>query len=119
MGIIRHIDYSTDRLPWGNRFEFIMHKDAYYRYEAEVRVVATARPTEELGLEEFLANHFSLTADPTFPLYAPPVDPSKLIRGIVLHPEASDEFAAKIRNICAEKGLPAPILSRDTAKPSF
>jgi hypothetical protein len=119
MGAIRYIDYSTDSLPWGNMFEYIMHKDAYFRYEAEVRVVATPPANEELGLNEFLADHFALTANPDFRLYAPRVDPTKLIEGIVLHLEAPEAFAESVRARCAELGLPAPELSRGTAKPVF
>ena len=48
MGVIRYIDYSTDSLPWGNMFEYIMHKDTYFRYEEEMRVVATPPANEEL-----------------------------------------------------------------------
>lgn len=119
MGVIRYIDYSTDRLPWGNMFEYIMHKDTYYGYEAEVRVVAVPPAAKEYGLDEFLRDHFCKTADPNFLLYAPPVNPAELLQGIVLHPEASDEFASKIRKLCAERNLPRPTLSRGTAKPRF
>lgn len=119
MGQIRYIDYSADSLPWGNMFEYIMHKDTYYRYESEVRVVATPPANEELGLNDFLKDHFALTANPEFRLYAPRVDPAALIEGIVLHPEAPDAFAATIRERCAAAGLPAPELSRGTARPVF
>lgn len=119
MGVIRYIDYSTDRLPWGNMFEYIMHKDVTFRYEAEVRAVMTIPPNDELGLKEFLEDHFALTADPNFRLYAPKIDVTTLIEGIVLHPEASKAYAAKVRKLCAAKGLPAPTPSRETARPVY
>jgi hypothetical protein len=119
MGIIRYIDYSTDSLPWGNMFEYIMHKDTYYRFEAEVRLVATPPVNEENGLKEFSADHFVLAANPDFRIYAPKVDPSKLIEAIVIHPEASDAFAESIRKRCAKAGLPDPEMSRGTAKPVY
>lgn len=119
MGVIRYIDYSTDRLPYGNMFEYIMHKDAYYTYEAEVRAVMVPPPSDEHGLQEFRADHFSLATNPDFLVYAPQVDVVNLIGGIVLHPEASEAFANRIRDICAERGLPEPVLSRETNKPRF
>lgn len=119
MGLIRYIDYSTDRLPWGNMFEYIMHKDRYYGYEAEVRVVAVGPATKELGLNPFLKDHYCRTDDPSFLVYAPRVNPAELIHGIVLHPEAPEEFVIRISELCAERGLPGPTLSRGTAKPVF
>lgn len=119
IGVIRYIDYSTDRLPWGNMFEYIMHKDVMYRYEAEVRAVVTPPPTEELGLKKFLEDHFALTTNADFRLYAPKIDVTTLVDGIVLHPEASKTYASKVRKLCAAKGLPAPTPSRETAEPVY
>lgn len=119
LGVIRYIDYSMERLPYGNMFEYIMHKDAYYKYETEVRAVITLPPNKELGLEEFEVDFFSLSNDDTFRIYAPRIDVGKLIQGIVLHPEAPEPFAARVRDLCAAKGLPAPTLSRETTKPQF
>ncbi len=119
LGVIRYIDYSTDRLPWGNLFEFIMHKDITFRYEAEVRAIITPPPTEELGLQKFLKDHFALTANPNFRVYAPQLDITALIDGIVLHPEVSKSYAAKVRKLCEVNGLPAPTPSRETAKPVY
>lgn len=119
MGLIRYIDYSTDRLPWGNMFEYIMHKDITFRYETEVRAVVTLPPNDELGLQKFLEDHFALTANANFHLYAPKVDVTTLIDGIVLHPEASKTYATKVRKLCAAKGLPAPTSSRETAEPVY
>lgn len=119
IGLIRYIDYSTDRLPWGNMFEYIMHKDITFRYEAEVRAIMTLPPNDELGLQKFLEDHFALTTSPNFRYYAPKVDVNTLIDGIVLHPEASKTYAAKVRKLCAAKGLPAPTSSREAAEPVY
>jgi hypothetical protein len=119
MGIIRYIDYSTDRLPWGNLFEYIMHKDITFRYEAEVRAVVMLPPSDELGLQKFLEDHFALTAKPNFRLYAPKVDVNTLIDGIVLHPKASKNYTAKVRKLCAVQGLPEPKSSRETTEPVY
>jgi hypothetical protein len=119
VGIIRYIDYSTDRLPWGNMFEYIMHKDTTFRYEAEVRAIVTPPLNDELGLQKFLEDHFALAINPDFLVYAPKVDVTTLIDGIVLHPEASKTYAAKVRKLCAAKRLPDPTSSRETAKPVY
>lgn len=119
MGVIRYIDYSNDRLPFGNMFEYIMHKDITFRYEAEVRAIVTLPPNDKLGLQKFLEDHFVLTADPNFRVYAPQIDVTSLIDGVVLHPEASKTYAEKVRKLCIAKGLPAPVLSRETTQPIF
>lgn len=119
MGSIRYIDYSIDRLPFGNMFEHIMHKDNYYRYEAEVRAVVALPPTNAFGLDEFLVDHFNLADDENFRVYAPQLDVRKLIQGIVLHPKVSDDFAVEVRDLCSARGLPEPELSRGTKKPVY
>jgi hypothetical protein len=119
MGVVRYIDYSTDGLPWGNMFEYITHKDIAYRAEAEVRAVVAAPLSQEVGLDRFLADHFCLTANPEFHLYAPRIDVTTLIQGVILHPEAPADFVAKVRDSCEAKGLPAPALSRQTTKPVY
>ena len=55
-GIVRYIDYSTEKLPFGNLFEYIMHKDRYYSYEQEVRGVAFPTPeaTEDTATDRTL-----------------------------------------------------------------
>lgn len=119
IGVIRYIDYSRDRLPFGNMFEYIMHKDITFKYEAEVRAVVTLPPNDELGLQKFLEDHFALAAKPNFRVYAPKVDARTLIDGVVLHPKASNAYAAKVRKLCAAHGLPAPTRSRETAEPVY
>src|SRR5712691_1593487 len=49
MGMVRYIDYTNERLPTMNMFEYIMHKDIYYHFEREVRAVAFPPVVEELG----------------------------------------------------------------------
>lgn len=119
IGTIRYIDYSNDRLPWGNIFEHIMHKDITFQYESELRAIATIPPTEELGLRDFLNDHFALTSNPSFRFYAPQIKLESLIDGVVLHPEASKSYAAKVRRLCKMNGLPAPTSSRENVFPVF
>ncbi len=119
IGVIRYIDYSRDRLPFGNMFEYIMHKDITFKYEAEVRAVVTLPLNDGLGLQKFLEDHFALAAKPNFRVYAPKVDARTLIDGVVLHPKASNAYAAKVRKLCVTHGLPVPTRSRETAEPVY
>lgn len=119
LGVVRYIDYATDRLPWGNMFEYIMHKDVTFQYEAEARAVVVPPPTEELGLAKFREDYCALVANPDFRFYAPRVDVAALVDGVVLHPSASKAFEAKVRKLCAANGLPQPEASRETAKPVY
>lgn len=119
MGIVRYIDYTVARLPSMNMFEHIMHKDINYRFEQEVRAVATPPAVRELGLDDFNRNHFELEAAKDFHVYAPPVHIKKLVHGIVLHPHAPDTYVGAVRDLCAATGLPAPAASRRTRDPLF
>jgi hypothetical protein len=108
-GTVRYIDYASARLPTMNMFEYIMHKDSYYAFECEVRAVAFRPPN----------NHFESEAVPGFLVFAPVVDLAKLIHGVVLHPEASRAFEARITELCLSKGLARPERSRSTRPPVF
>jgi hypothetical protein len=119
MGVVRYIDYATDRLPSMNLFEYIMHKDSFYGFEREVRAVAFPPPIDELGRAEFLAHQFESSATPGFMVFAPPVTPAELIQGVVLHPRASKAFENAIADLCAKHGLAAPTASRSTRSPVF
>jgi hypothetical protein len=119
MGTVRYIDYASDRLPTMNMFEYIMHKDSYYGFESEVRAVAFPPAVDELGRADFLANRFESESDPGLQVFAPAVDPARLIKGVVLHPEASSAFEAEITALCLSKGLPRPERSRRNQTPVF
>ena len=108
VGTVRYMDYPSARLPTMNMFEYVMHKDSYYAFECEVRAVAFRPPVDELGRADFLANHFESKNFPGFLVFAPIVDLAKLIQGVMLHPEASPAFGAKITELCLSKGLAGP-----------
>jgi len=95
IGMIRYIDYATERLSTMNIFEYIMHKDIYYAFEREVRAVAFP-PVDDLGASDFQGSHFVSESDAEFIIYAPPIDLKRLVFGVVLHPDASPTFAATI-----------------------
>jgi hypothetical protein len=119
VGLVRYIDYSTERLPTMNMFEYIMRKDAYYRFEQEVRAVAFPPAVEELRLADFRANLFESETTKAFLVYAPQIDTKKLIQGVVLHPDSPATHIAAVRALCAKHGLPVPELSRRTREPVF
>ncbi len=116
MGVVRYIDYGSSTLPTMNLFHHITHKDLHYDFEREVRVVVQ-KPWDHQPL--FEDNHFESTTTPGLLAHAPPVDLADLVRGVVLHPEASGADVDKIRALCAEHGLPAPEPSRQLRRPIF
>jgi hypothetical protein len=118
LGIVRYIDYATQRLPTLNMFEYIMHKRSHFEYEREVRAVAVP-PVDEHGRAHFLANLFQSESLPDFEAYAPTIDVKKLIRRVVLHPEAGSSFKAEIAHLCAENALPASEISSMNCEPLF
>ena len=112
MGLVRYIDYATDRLPTMNMFEYIMHKDIRYAFQNEVRAVATPPAVKELGLDDFEQNHFESETTKGLYVYAPPVELRKLIHSVVLHPDVPDAYMESVRELCRANGLPA--LDRST-----
>jgi len=119
IGLVRYIDYETARLPTMNMFEYIMHKDVYFAFEQELRVVATLPGHKELGQDDFLADRFELDAVEGFQVYAPQVKINKLVLGIVLHPKATEKYETTVRKLCDDNGLPAPVISRRSLSPQF
>lgn len=112
IGTVRYIDYSSDKLPTFNIFEYITHKDISYTFENEARAVAAALTEAHWESEQFKGNIFELEANPGFICYAPPIDVVSLVQDIVFHPEATNEFKEKITAICSKQGLPRPIDSK-------
>ncbi len=119
MGLVRYIDYASERLPSMNLFEYIMHKDIYYRYEKEVRAVAASFLAYKEWQTHFSENHFELENSPGVFVYAPPIDLKQLIIGIVLHPEIPPDLKAKVGDLCVKNGLEQPELSRRAQEPVF
>jgi hypothetical protein len=118
MGLVRYIDYSTQRLPSMNMFEYVMHKEAYYEFEREVRAVVL-QPVGEAEAAHFHQSRYRSESDPDLVVYAPAVDLSCLIKGVVLHPDAPAVFESQIVQLCLENGLPIPEPSRVNRRPVF
>ena len=111
IGMVRYIDYTTERLPSLNMFEYITHKNINYRFEQEVRAVALPPATEGLGRSHFQKNHFESETQKKFLIFAPEIDISSLIHSVVLHPDSTPEFAETILSACENAALPKPITS--------
>jgi hypothetical protein len=119
MGMVRYIDYATERLPSMNLFEHIMHKDIYYEYENEVRAVAASFIAYKEWQTHFSENHFEKENSPGFLVYAPLIDLNQLILGVVLHPEIPQDAIAKVTDLCMKNGIGQPKLSRRAQEPVF
>jgi hypothetical protein len=114
LGVVRYIDYERQPLPSENMLQRITHKRHFFADEREVRAVVWAMVQGEIRhkyIDPFL------TTDGLG--FTPPVDPQRLIQGIVLHPGASLAFRARVSELCVLKGLPEPELSRLARKPVF
>ena len=119
MGVVRYIDYATQRLPTMNIFEHIMHKDVHYSFELEVRAVANRPVVDELGLADFKQSIFETEDTKGCFVYSPFVNVRRLIHGVVLHPNATRDYAKVVDELCVSSGLPAPETSRRNRKPLF
>lgn len=94
--------------------QHITHKRHFFADEREVRAVICAMVQGEIRykyIDPFL------TADGRG--FTPPVDPHRLIQGIVLHPKASPGFKARVSELCVLNGLPEPEFSRLAKQPVF
>lgn len=108
LGVVRYINYKTEKLPSFNIFEYVMHKDASYSFENEARAVAAPLTEADLKRKEFDGHIFEMGGDTDFTVYAPKVCVITLIQRIVMHPNSPDKFTKKIECLCAEHGLPQP-----------
>lgn len=111
IGMVRYIDYSCERLPTLNLFEYVTHKNINFFFECEVRAVATPPAVEGLGATNFQASLFESETQKGFLVFAPEIDVGNLIHRVVLHPQSSPVFAEKILAICQVAELPSPSLS--------
>jgi len=116
IGMVRYIDYVSERLPSLNMFEYITHKNINFCFEREVRAVALPPATEGLGATHFQHNHFESEIQKGSLVFAPEVDVAALTHRVVLHPESSSEFAERIRSICEGADLPTPVPSAFLSK---
>lgn len=112
VGNVRYVDYSILRKPSMNMFEFIMHKDVYFAFEQETRVVVFPPAANPNHIAHFGENHFASESNRAFRCFAPSMDFARLIQGITVHPDADDGFFGKVRDLCEANRLPEPQRSR-------
>jgi len=108
MGMVRYIDYSTERLPTLNMFEYVTHKNKRFVYERELRAVAMHPVVAGLDQQHFREHHYQSEGNPSFLVYAPPFEPAAVVESVVLHPAASEVFAVQVTSLCQKFGLPMP-----------
>lgn len=108
LGLVRYIDYANADLPSLNIFQRITHKNLPFKFENEMRGVATRPGVPELGRDAFDAAHFEFEARPGVTIFAPLIDLTRLVDGVVVHPEGTREFKAQMSLLCSENGLLMP-----------
>jgi hypothetical protein len=114
VGQVTYIDYSLSALPGMNLLHRITHKRSFYRDEREVRAVVCSECPAEVKAQ-LIDPHMM----PDGCGYAPPVNVVELIEAVILHPDATLDFAAKVAAFCSAHGLPAPIASAMASRPVF
>lgn len=108
IGKVRYIDYATDRLPTLNIFEYITHKNKCFQYEQEIRAVTMHPVVKGAAQQHFHEHYFQTERDPARRVYAPPIELPILVEAVILHPSASDAFAARVTSLCNDSHLPLP-----------
>ncbi len=111
IGMVKYIDYLTERLPTMNMFEYIMHKRIEFSFEQEIRAVASGILTDQLGGIHLREHLFEKEDNPSFKIFAPPIKANQLIQRIVLPSSTTTDLALEIKSICAAYALPLPELS--------
>ena len=118
MGMVRYIDYETERFRTRNLVEAITHKRRDFRNEHEARVVATRPPA---GGQEFRERFDQDLRDGPGGVpegaWRPQVPLSKLIQRVVLQPGASPQLVEAVTKLCQDHGIVAPEASAMDRKP--
>lgn len=108
IGVVRYIDYAVERLPTLNLLEYITHKNLLFEHERELRAVALHPVLEGFDQQHFRMHHFEADNNPTFLIFAPPIDVAALVESVFIHPKASANFVEEVRALCQEVGLSIP-----------
>ncbi len=106
IGMVRYIDYATDRLPTLNMLEYITHKNKVFETEQEVRAVAMQPLAEGFDRQHFQAHHFEDEKNPEFRVFAPPIEVSAIINAVFAHPNSQDQLLKSVRALCQQHDLP-------------
>jgi hypothetical protein len=112
IGKVRYLDWTTERLATLNVMEGVMHKRREYIDEREVRIVIQLMSLpgyDGISTPDGVISNGYLAA----------IDPVALIPEVRLHPDASPDFAERVREFCAAHGLPAPRPSELAGNPTY
>lgn len=108
IGMVRYIDYTVDRLPTLNMLEYITHKNKCFEHEQELRAVAIHPLVEGLDQQHFRTHHFESEHDPSFRVFAPPVNLVNLLEEVSPHPDAPQLYIEQVKSLCNAFALPSP-----------
>lgn len=114
IGMVTYIDYNVSALPGMNMLHRITHKRHFFQDEREVRAVVCSISPEEIKRE--LIDPYMMSDGRG---YAPPVNQVELIEAVILHPDATPQFAEIVSEFCAAHGLPAATASAMASRPIF
>ena len=108
IGMVRYIDYRTERLPTLNMLEYITHKNIQFESEQEIRAVAMHSIVEGLDREHFQTHHFEGEDDPELRVFAPPVPLQEFVDAVFVHPKAPEGFFENVRSLCEQNNIASP-----------
>jgi hypothetical protein len=100
---IRYINYGIDYFGWGNTLIPIVHKDARFSEESELRLIYQYR-------EGGNPNDWWDDMGPAGRGAMLKVDIGVLINEVVLSPNASEEQRSEVEAMCRAKGLTCPVV---------
>jgi hypothetical protein len=98
IGIVKYIDYVVERLPTLNILEYITHKNKIYSHERELRSVALHPVVEGFAQQHYRTHHFQKENDPSFRVFAPPIDVAELIEAVYVHPDSPQSFFEQVES---------------------
>lgn len=111
IGLVRYIDYRTDRINPFNYFTSVLAKRRSYEHERELRAVVLGRDLAPVG--ERLDDH-------QFPPgLAVSIDLDALIEAIYVAPTAPAWFAGLTEKLLRRYGVPAPVHRSDLLEQPF
>ena len=114
VGQVTYIDYNASALPGVNMLYRITHKRHFFKNEQEVRAVVCAECPAEVK-EQLILPYMM----PNGCGYAPKVNVVELVEAVILHPDATPDFATSVAAFCAKHGILGPVPSAMTSKPVF
>ena len=91
IGLVKYIDYKTETVPFGNMFNYFLHKRKSFEHERELRALIWT-----MGMTGWTLDW---DVPPEQPGIEIPVELSKLVEQVVIAPEAPDWFSDLVPKI--------------------